>query len=77
MRLVVLGGCGGIGRDLVGAACAAGNLGIITGAQMLQLGEVDLAIAGGVSESSPSQPKGYTFSNSRMALRGALARHTP
>src|ERR1051325_4945268 len=35
----------------IGAACAAGNLGVITGAQMLQLGEVDLAIAGGVSES--------------------------
>lgn len=35
----------------VGAACAAGNLGLIHGLQMLQLGEVDLAIAGGVSES--------------------------
>ncbi|MDQ8203726.1 beta-ketoacyl-[acyl-carrier-protein] synthase family protein [Pelagicoccus sp. SDUM812003] len=35
----------------VGAACAAGNLGLIQGLQMLQLGEVDLAIAGGVSES--------------------------
>ena len=35
----------------IGAACAAGNLGLIHGAQMLQLGEVDLALAGGVSES--------------------------
>ena len=35
----------------VGAACAAGNCGIIQGAQQLMLGEVDMAIAGGVSES--------------------------
>ena len=35
----------------VGAACAAGNLGLVTGAQQLLLGEVDLALAGGVSES--------------------------
>jgi len=35
----------------VGGACAGGNLGIIQGAQMLQLGEVDMAVAGGVSES--------------------------
>ena len=35
----------------VGAACAAGNAGLIQGAQMLRLGEVDVAIAGGVSES--------------------------
>ncbi len=35
----------------IGGACAGGNLGIIQGAQMLQLGEVDVAIAGGVSES--------------------------
>lgn len=35
----------------IGAACAAGNLGIIQGAQMLRLNEVDLALAGGVSES--------------------------
>jgi len=33
------------------AACAAGNLGLIHAAQMLRLGEVDLAICGGVSES--------------------------
>jgi 3-oxoacyl-[acyl-carrier-protein] synthase II len=35
----------------IGAACAAGNCGLIQGVQMLQLGEVDLAIGGGVSES--------------------------
>jgi 3-oxoacyl-[acyl-carrier-protein] synthase II len=35
----------------VGAACAAGNAGFIQGVQMLRLGEVDQAIAGGVSES--------------------------
>lgn len=34
----------------IGAACAAGNAGLIQGAQMLRLGEVDLALAGGVSE---------------------------
>lgn len=35
----------------IGAACAAGNAGIIQAAQMLRLGEVDFALAGGVSES--------------------------
>ncbi|MEM9160160.1 MAG: beta-ketoacyl-[acyl-carrier-protein] synthase family protein [Verrucomicrobiota bacterium] len=35
----------------IGAACAAGNLGLVHALQMLRLGEVDLAIAGGVSES--------------------------
>ena len=35
----------------VGAACAAGNAGIIQGVQMLTLGECDQALAGGVSES--------------------------
>ncbi|MFM2131743.1 MAG: hypothetical protein RL646_946 [Verrucomicrobiota bacterium] len=35
----------------IGAACAAGNAGLIQAAQMLQLGEVDVAFAGGVSES--------------------------
>lgn len=54
----------------VGAACAAGNLGIITGAQMLQLGEVDLAIAGGVSESI------HTFGIfAGFKSQGALAMH--
>jgi 3-oxoacyl-[acyl-carrier-protein] synthase II len=35
----------------IGAACAAGNLGLVHGVQMLQLGECDLAFGGGVSES--------------------------
>ncbi len=35
----------------IGAACAAGNAGIIQGLQQLILGECDVAIAGGVSES--------------------------
>jgi 3-oxoacyl-[acyl-carrier-protein] synthase II len=35
----------------LGGACAAGNLGLIHGMQMLQLGQVDLALGGGVSES--------------------------
>lgn len=35
----------------IGAACAAGNAGLIQACQMLRLGEVDLAICGGVSES--------------------------
>jgi 3-oxoacyl-[acyl-carrier-protein] synthase II len=54
----------------IGAACAAGNLGIITGAQMLQLGEVDFAIAGGVSESI------HTFGIfAGFKSQGALATH--
>jgi 3-oxoacyl-[acyl-carrier-protein] synthase II len=35
----------------IGAACAAGNAGFIQGVQQLLLGEVDIALAGGVSES--------------------------
>lgn len=35
----------------IGAACAAGNAGLIQGAQMLRLDECDIAIAGGTSES--------------------------
>jgi len=35
----------------IGAACAAGNMGLIHAAQMLRLGEVDFALGGGVSES--------------------------
>lgn len=35
----------------LGGACAAGNLGLIQGVQMLQLGIIDMALAGGVSES--------------------------
>ena len=34
----------------LGGACAAGSLGLIHGVQMLRLGEVDLALVGGVSE---------------------------
>ncbi|MDR3088950.1 MAG: beta-ketoacyl-[acyl-carrier-protein] synthase family protein [Desulfobulbaceae bacterium] len=35
----------------IGAACAAGNASLIQAAQMLRLGEVDMALAGGLSES--------------------------
>lgn len=35
----------------LGAACAAGNAGMIQGVQMLRLGDCDVALAGGVSES--------------------------
>ena len=35
----------------IGAACAAGNASLIQGVQMLRLGEIDLAIVGGISES--------------------------
>lgn len=35
----------------IGAACAAGNAGFIQAVQMLRVGDCDLAIAGGVSES--------------------------
>ncbi len=35
----------------IGAACAAGNAGLIQAVQMLRLGECDLSLAGGVSES--------------------------
>ena len=52
----------------VGAACAAGNAGFIYALQMLRLGEVDLAIAGGVSESI------HTFGIfAGFASQGALA----
>ena len=54
----------------LGAACAAGNLGLVHGAQMLQLGEVDLALAGGVSESI------HTFGIfASFRAEGALAEH--
>ncbi len=54
----------------IGAACAAGNMGLIHGMQMLQLGQVDLAIAGGVSESI------HTFGIfASFASQGALARN--
>lgn len=38
----------------IGAACAAGNASIIQAVQMLRLGEVDVALAGGISESTGS-----------------------
>ncbi len=38
----------------IGAACAAGNASLIQGVQMLLLGEVDMALAGGISESTGS-----------------------
>jgi 3-oxoacyl-[acyl-carrier-protein] synthase II len=41
-------------HDTIGAACAAGNAGLIQGVQMLRLGEVDMALGGGVSESTGS-----------------------
>ncbi|MCH7750554.1 MAG: beta-ketoacyl-[acyl-carrier-protein] synthase family protein [Planctomycetes bacterium] len=54
----------------LGAACAAGNAGLIQGAQMLQLDQCDLAIAGGVSESI------HTFGIfAGFASQGALAEH--
>lgn len=55
----------------IGAACAAGNAGIIQGAQMLRLGDCDLAIAGGVSESI------HTFGIfASFKSQGALATHS-
>lgn len=54
----------------IGAACAAGNAGLIQAVQMLQLGEVDLAIAGGVSESIRSFGIFAGFKS-----QGALAHH--
>ena len=55
----------------LGAACAAGNAGFIQGMQMLWLDEVDLAIAGGVSESI------HTFGIfASFKSQGALAHHT-
>src|SRR5215471_25032 len=54
----------------IGAACAAGNAGLIQGAQMLLLGECDVALAGGVSESI------HTFGIfASFKAQGALAWH--
>ena len=54
----------------LGAACAAGNAGFIHAAQMLKLDEVDIAVAGGVSESI------HTFGIfASFAAQGALATH--
>jgi 3-oxoacyl-[acyl-carrier-protein] synthase II len=54
----------------IGAACAAGNAGLIQGAQMLRLGECDLAIAGGTSESIHTFGIFASFNS-----QNALARH--
>lgn len=54
----------------VGAACAAGNAGIIQGVQMLRLGECDVALAGGVSESIRAYGIFAGFKS-----QGALATH--
>jgi 3-oxoacyl-[acyl-carrier-protein] synthase II len=54
----------------IGAACAAGNAGIIQGAQMLRLDECDVALAGGVSESIHTFGIFASFSS-----QGALASH--
>lgn len=54
----------------IGAACAAGNAGLVQGAQMLRLGDCDLALAGGVSESI------HTFGIfASFKSQGALASH--
>ncbi len=54
----------------IGAACAAGNAGLIQGAQMLRLAECDIAICGGVSESI------HTFGIfASFKSQGALAEH--
>ncbi len=55
----------------IGAACAAGNAGIIQGAQMLRLDECDIALAGGVSESIHTFGIFASFNS-----QGALATHT-
>jgi 3-oxoacyl-[acyl-carrier-protein] synthase II len=55
----------------LGAACAAGNIGLIHGLQMLRLKEVDLALAGGVSETPHTFGVFAAFKN-----EGALASHT-
>ncbi|QDU90540.1 3-oxoacyl-[acyl-carrier-protein] synthase 2 [Pirellulimonas nuda] len=55
----------------IGAACAAGNAGMIQGAQQLRLGECDVAVCGGVSESI------HTFGIfAGFASQGALAAHS-
>jgi 3-oxoacyl-[acyl-carrier-protein] synthase II len=54
----------------IGAACAAGNAGLIQGTQMLRLGECDIALAGGVSESIRTFGIFAGFNS-----QGALAQH--
>ncbi len=54
----------------IGAACAAGNAGLIQGAQQLLLDECDVALAGGVSEAI------HTFGIfASFKAQGALASH--
>lgn len=54
----------------LGSACAGGNVGIVQGVQQLLLGEVDLALAGGISEAS------QTFGIfAAFAAQGALAQN--
>jgi 3-oxoacyl-[acyl-carrier-protein] synthase II len=55
----------------IGAACAAGNAGIIQGVQQLRLGECDFALAGGVSESIRAYGIFAGFKS-----QGALASHS-
>lgn len=54
----------------LGAACAAGNIGLIQGLQMLILREVDYALAGGISETPHTFGVFAAFKN-----EGALASH--
>jgi 3-oxoacyl-[acyl-carrier-protein] synthase II len=54
----------------IGAACAAGNAALIQGVQMLRLGEVELAICGGISECTGSFGIFASFK-----AQGALAEH--
>jgi len=54
----------------VGAACAAGNAALIQGVQMFRLGEVDLAMCGGISECVGSFGIFASF-----RAQGALAEH--
>jgi 3-oxoacyl-[acyl-carrier-protein] synthase II len=54
----------------IGAACAAGNAALIQGVQMLRLGDVDLAICGGISECVGSFGIFASFK-----AQGALAEH--
>ncbi len=54
----------------LGAACAAGNIGVIQGMQMLRLGEVDIALGGGISETPNTFGVFAAFKN-----EGALASH--
>jgi 3-oxoacyl-[acyl-carrier-protein] synthase II len=55
----------------VGAACAAGNAALIQGVQMLRLGDVDMALCGGISESVGSFGIFASFK-----AQGALAHHS-